>query len=98
MDVSEPPSERIRFELFTSAFCGACQATRNVLGEVTRLVPDSEVIEHDVASEPDYSEAHNIDFTPTIVVRGLGGTEVFRASGVPTVNQVLAAAALALEA
>ena len=42
------------------------------------------------------SEAQRIESTPTLVVRS-NGTEVFRASGVPSVQQVLAAAALALD-
>jgi thioredoxin 1 len=86
----------IRFELFVSSFCGACARTRSILELATSVLPGSTVIEHDVAFEPDLAEAIDIVSTPTVLVRNSSGVEVFRAAGVPTIDQVLAAAALAV--
>ncbi|MFL4475494.1 thioredoxin family protein [Paeniglutamicibacter sp. MACA_103] len=82
--------------LYTSAFCAPCVRARSVLREAGRLLPGATVQEVDVLSHLAESEAAGIISTPTLVVRR-EGTEVFRASGVPTVQQVLAAAALALD-
>ena len=82
--------------LFTSAFCDPCIRTRAVLAEVSR----------DSAQRADYRagyRARHIDAEraasaprPTAIVLRDDDTEVFRAEGVPTVNQVLAALAQAL--
>jgi len=84
--------------LVTSAFCGACARTRSVLAEAAKYLPDATITEIDVAREPDAAEALDIRFTPTVIVRDASGTQVFRAEGVPTVPQVLTAAARALPA
>ncbi|KQX07147.1 MULTISPECIES: thioredoxin family protein [unclassified Leifsonia] len=83
-------------ELYTSAFCEPCMQTRAIVAEAARLVPDAEVAEFDVANNMDAAEAENIRSTPTMIVRSADGTEVFRAAGVPTLAQVLVAAAKAL--
>jgi protein-disulfide isomerase len=82
--------------LVTSAFCGACSRTRAVLADAVRFLPDATVTEIDVARDPDAAEALDIRFTPTVIIRDDGGAQVFRAEGVPTVPQVLAAAVKAL--
>ncbi|MGN6271553.1 MAG: thioredoxin family protein [Protaetiibacter sp.] len=94
--MSEPATPTVRFELFSSAFCGACHSTRAVLAQAASLVPGAIVEEHDVAFEPDYCEAHGIETTPTVIVRAADGRAVFRAEGAPTIHQALTAAALAL--
>ena len=83
-------------ELYTSAFCEPCMQTRAVVAEAARLVPDAEETEYDVANNMDAAEAENIRSTPTMIIRSADGTEVFRAAGVPTLAQVLVAAAKAL--
>jgi thioredoxin 1 len=87
----------MKVELYSSSFCGACDATRGVLAEVTRLVPAAEVVELNVATAPQRAEAVGIVATPTVVLRGDDGAELFRAAGVPRVDQVLTAIAQALE-
>jgi protein-disulfide isomerase len=67
-----------------------------VLRKAGKLLAQASIREVDVLSHLADSEAAGISSTPTLVVRR-DGTEVFRASGVPSVQQVLAAAALALE-
>jgi len=54
------------------------------------------IAELDVARDTAEAEKAGIRSTPTIVVASADGTEVFRAEGVPTVNQVLTALAKAV--
>ena len=82
--------------LYTSSFCEPCAQARSVLAEVGRLVPQASVIERDVAFENVKAADDGIRLTPTVIVLDDAGTEVFRATGVPTLNQVLTAAAQAL--
>lgn len=82
--------------LYTSAFCAPCAQARSVLADAARLVPQATVIERDVARENVLAADDGIRMTPTVVVLDETGTEVFRAAGVPTLNQVLTAAAKAL--
>lgn len=70
--------------------------TRAVLAEVTRLVPAAEVTELDVARFEADAEAAAIRVTPTVVIQSDDGTEVFRAEGAPTLNQMLVALAKAV--
>jgi thiol-disulfide isomerase/thioredoxin len=84
--------------LYSSSFCGACTATRLTLERAEALLGDrvawSEV---NIADAPDLVESLDISATPTVVIRGAGGAEVMRASGVPTMDQVLTAIAAALD-
>ena len=82
--------------LFTSAFCEPCMQTRAVLAEAARLVPAATVTELDIVRYEDRAVAEGIRTTPTVIVRDASGAEVFRAEGVPTVQQVLVAAAKAV--
>ena len=81
---------------FSSNFCEPCMVTRKVLGEVSTLVPSARIAELDVVRDADEAERAGIRSTPTVVVVQDDGTEVFRAEGVPTVNQVLVALAKAV--
>jgi protein-disulfide isomerase len=60
------------------------------------LLPDVKIAELDVARDTVEAEKAGIRSTPTIVVASADGTEVIRAEGVPTVNQVLVALAKAV--
>ncbi len=70
--------------------------TRRVLDEVATLVPTARLAELDVVRESVEAERAGIRSTPTVIVVKDDGTEVFRAEGVPTVNQVLVALARAV--
>jgi alkyl hydroperoxide reductase subunit AhpF len=78
---------------FSSAFCRPCAAARQVLEAAARLVPQAELRELDVARHADLAEDRGITATPTVVIDDANGREVFRATGVPSVNQVLVALA-----
>jgi protein-disulfide isomerase len=69
--------------------------TRAVLESASRLVPAATIAELDVARDSAEAERAGIRFTPTIVVLDDHKKEVFRAEGVPTLNQVLVALAKA---
>ena len=86
----------MKVELYTSAFCGPCHAARSVVAEASALVPLLEVDEADVVARPDEAEARDVRSTPTIVVLDRAGSEVFRAAGVPRLDQLLGALALAV--
>ena len=86
----------MEFTLYSSSFCEPCMQTRAVLAEAKRLVPGATVREIDVADAPEQAEALRIRNTPTVIISNGDGTEVFRAAGVPTLAQVLVAAAKAL--
>lgn len=86
----------MRLTLYTSAFCEPCMQTRAVLAEAARLVPGISVTERDVARASTEAEEDGIQVTPTVIVSTASGDEVFRAEGVPTLQQVLVAAAKAL--
>ena len=85
----------MRVTLYTSAFCEPCMQTRNVLAEAARLVPAMQLVERDIVRDATDAEREHIRSTPTVIVHG-DTAEVFRAEGVPTLNQVLAALARAV--
>lgn len=81
---------------FSSAFCDPCIQTRAVLAQVETLVPLVTIAELDIAQEPTRAEQAGIRSTPTVVVLDAADTEVFRAEGTPTLDQVLVALARAV--
>jgi len=95
---SRADDDTVHFELFSSSFCGACRQTRMALNRVLQLVPGSTLTEVDVAGDPARAEALNIEHTPTTIIRDARGREVTRATGVPSLPQILVATARAREA
>lgn len=81
---------------FSSAFCEPCIQTRAVLTEVEKVVPQVRIAELDIARDEEESQRAGIRMTPTVVVLDRGNKEVFRAEGVPSINQVLVALAKAV--
>jgi len=70
--------------------------TRAVLDAASKLVPAAKIAELDVVKDSDEAEKAGIRVTPTVVVLDAESTEVFRAEGIPTLNQVLTALAKAV--
>jgi thiol-disulfide isomerase/thioredoxin len=81
---------------FASSFCEPCIQTRAVLDQASKLVPALKIAELDVARDTAEAERAGIRSTPTVVVLDGEGSEVFRAEGVPSLNQVLVALAKAV--
>ena len=69
--------------------------TRSVLGEAGRLVGAMHLVEHDIVRDESEAEHQGIRSTPTVIISGADGMEVFRAEGIPSLNQVLVALAKA---
>lgn len=81
---------------FSSAFCEPCIQTRAVLTEVAKVVPRVRIAELDIARDEAESQRAGIRMTPTVVILDGENKEVFRAEGVPSINQVLVALAKAV--
>ena len=76
--------------LYSSSFCGACAQTRRVLEDTTGLLGGRVALrEVNVAVDPEESERRDIVATPTTVLTAEDGTELARAAGVPSPDQVL---------
>ena len=86
----------MNLDFYSSAFCDPCIQTRAVLDEVSKLVPAAVIRELDVARDNESAAEEGIRSTPTLIVRSNDGVEVFRAEGVPSLNQVLVALTRAL--
>ncbi len=86
----------MRVDFFSSTFCEPCMVTRSVLAEAGRLVSAMELVEHDVVHDEREAERLAIRSTPTVIVSGATGGEIFRAEGIPSLNQVLVALAQAV--
>ena len=67
-----------------------------MLDRSTAVVPGLVVHERDVARHIDEAEARAIRSTPTVTIDDRNGAEVFRAEGIPTLDQVLVAIAKAV--
>jgi hypothetical protein len=85
----------VTVDFFTSAFCEPCMITRSVLAEAGRLVSAMNLVEHDIVRDEGEAERLGIRSTPTVIVRDSDDAEIFRAEGVPSLNQVLVALAKA---
>jgi thioredoxin 1 len=86
----------VKLLFFSSLFCDPCIQTRSVLKQVTELVPAATIAELDVAMHEKQAEQAGIRVAPTVIVLNASDEEVFRAEGVPTLNQVLVALAKAV--
>ena len=78
---------------FSSAFCDPCIQTRAILDQASQLLPALKIAELDVAAHAKEAERAGIRSTPTVIVLDAEGTEVFRAEGAPSLDQVLVALA-----
>lgn len=76
---------------FSSAFCAPCRVTRRVLEDVAGVVPGVQHIEVDAEHHLDLVRRLGILRTPTTLILDARGTEVTRATGAPTKQQVLGA-------
>jgi hypothetical protein len=83
----------VNVDFYTSAFCEPCMITRSVLAEAGRLVSAMQLVEHDIVRDESEAARQGIRSTPTVIISGADGTEVYRAEGIPSLNQVLVALA-----
>jgi thiol-disulfide isomerase/thioredoxin len=77
--------------LFTTPTCGNCHAVRAVSESVAAALPGVEFREVDATVEPDRARELNVWRAPTLFVLDAGGAPVWRATGVPSRDDLVAA-------
>jgi len=82
---------------FSSAFCAPCRATRQILGEVAKMVEGVRHIEIDAESRLDLVRRLDVRRTPTTFVLGPDGHVTHRASGQPRKADVISALGAMIE-
>ena len=80
--------ERVTFVQFSSAFCAPCRATRRILSDVAAGDDGVAHLEIDAEHHLDLVRRVGITRTPTTLILDAAGTEVTRAVGAPTKDQV----------
>ncbi len=76
---------------FSSAFCQPCRATRQVLGEVSGMVPGVAHVEIDAEQHLDLVRRLHVMRTPTVFVLDSTGAIRKRAAGTPRKADVISA-------
>ncbi len=79
---------RLTLVQFSSVFCSPCRATRILLEDITKNVPDVKHVDIDAESHLDLVRKLNILSTPTTLFLDKDGVEIGRAVGVPKRDQV----------
>ena len=82
---------------FSSAFCAPCRATRQILGEISKMVDGVTHVEIDAESRLDLVRRLDVRRTPTTFVLGPDGHVTHRASGQPRKADVIAALGAMIE-
>jgi thiol-disulfide isomerase/thioredoxin len=90
-DLRHDLGDRATLVQFSSAFCAPCRGTRQVLGDVARVVDGVAYVEVDAESRLDLVRRLNVLSTPTVLVLGPDGTITKQATGQPRKPDVLAA-------
>jgi thiol-disulfide isomerase/thioredoxin len=73
---------------FSSAFCSPCRATKALLEDMVKTLPDVRYTHIDAESHLDLVRQLNIISTPTTLFLNRDGVEVGRAMGTPKRSQV----------
>lgn len=89
--LGEPLGEAATLVQFSSAFCQPCRATRQVLGQVSELVPGVTHVEIDAEQHLDLVRELHVMRTPTVFVLDSTGAIRKRASGTPRKADIIAA-------
>jgi thiol-disulfide isomerase/thioredoxin len=79
---------RLTLVQFSSVFCSPCRATRILLEDITKNVPDVKHVDIDAESHLELVRKLNILSTPTTLILDADGVEIGRAVGVPKRDQV----------
>jgi thiol-disulfide isomerase/thioredoxin len=76
---------------FSSAFCSPCRATKALLEDMVKTMPDVRYAHIDAEANLELVRKLDIRSTPTTLFLNSDGVEVGRAMGTPKRSQVLAA-------
>ena len=79
---------RVTMVQFSSAFCSPCRATKALLEDMVKTLPDVRYTHIDAESHLDLVRKLNIISTPTTLFLNRDGVEVGRAMGTPKRSQV----------
>ena len=79
---------RVTMVQFSSAFCSPCRATKALLEDMVKTLPDVRYTHIDAESNLDLVRQLNIISTPTTLFLNRDGVEVGRAMGTPKRSQV----------
>mgnify|MGYP000849525543 CR=1 FL=1 len=82
---------RVTMVQFSSAFCSPCRATKALLEDMVKMMPDVRYAHIDAESHLELVRQLDIRSTPTTLFLNAAGVEVGRAMGTPKRSQVLAA-------
>ena len=82
---------RVTMVQFSSAFCSPCRATKALLEDMVKTMPDVRFAHIDAESHLELVRKLDIRSTPTTLFLNSAGVEVGRAMGTPKRSQVLAA-------
>ena len=82
---------RVTMVQFSSAFCSPCRATKALLEDMVKTLPDVRYAHIDAESHLELVRKIDIRSTPTTLFLNSAGVEVGRAMGTPKRSQVLAA-------
>ena len=82
---------RVTMVQFSSAFCSPCRATKALLEDMVKTMPDVRYAHIDAESNLELVRKLDIRSTPTTLFLNSDGIEVGRAMGTPKRSQVLAA-------
>jgi len=82
---------RVTMVQFSSAFCSPCRATKALLEDMVKTMPDVRYAHIDAESHLELVRKIDIRSTPTTLFLNGEGVEVGRAMGTPKRSQVLAA-------
>ena len=82
---------RVTMVQFSSAFCSPCRATKALLEDMVKTMPDVRSAHIDAESHLELVRKLDIRSTPTTLFLNSAGVEVGRAMGTPKRSQVLAA-------
>ena len=82
---------------FSSAFCAPCRATRQILGDVAKMVQGVKYVEIDAESRLDLVRRLDVRRTPTTFVLGPDGHVTHRVSGQPRKADIIAAVGAMIE-
>jgi len=82
---------RVTMVQFSSAFCSPCRATKALLEDMVKTMPDVRYAQIDAESHLELVRKLDIRSTPTTLFLNAAGVEVGRAMGTPKRSQVMAA-------
>ena len=82
---------RVTMVQFSSAFCSPCRATKALLEDMVKTMPDVRYAHIDAESHLELVRELDIRSTPTTLFLNGEGVEVGRAMGTPKRSQVMAA-------